>query len=152
MVKVCSEEKMFYRPLTGQDSSACISIQKELKVKYPFPIGGSQCEWVNGDFSGWGVHDSQGILLAYLIYSECASIFEILDLAVHPFWQRQGIMSGLLRTVIEKVPSGSNIWLDVHEGNLAALSFYKKIGFAAVGRRERYYSDGRAALLLSYYR
>ena len=37
----------------------------------------------------------------------------------------------------------------MHEDNAAALALYQGMGFAIVGRRPRYYSDGRAAVLMT---
>jgi ribosomal-protein-alanine N-acetyltransferase len=38
--------------------------------------------------------------------------------------------------------------LEVRAGNKAAISLYHKLGFAEVGKRKAYYSDGEDALLM----
>lgn len=41
------------------------------------------------------------------------------------------------------------VWLEVHEENLAALSFYKKVGFQENAKRPKYYPDGKGAILMT---
>ena len=40
------------------------------------------------------------------------------------------------------------MFLEVATGNAAALALYTGAGFVEVGRRRRYYADGRDALVL----
>jgi len=60
---------------------------------------------------------------------------EILNLAVHPAYQRQGIATALLNAIPAKV-----IFLDVRISNLSALAFYRRHGFVKTGHRRKYYS------------
>jgi ribosomal protein S18 acetylase RimI-like enzyme len=43
----------------------------------------------------------------------------------------------------------NEIWLEVHEENLAAITFYKKKGFVENTIRPKYYPDGKGALLMT---
>jgi ribosomal-protein-alanine N-acetyltransferase len=72
---------------------------------------------------------------------------EILCLATHPHFHGKGIMSRLIETLRSQV---SEIWLEVHEANNLALTFYKNKGFQELGRRKRYYKDGGDALLFTW--
>ena len=98
-----------------------------------------------------GLRDSPG-LCSFLIYrNPMPDTFEIIYLASSKQFQRKGLMSQLFKEFLKllqgDVPDKSEVWLDVHEQNFAAILFYKKIGFQEVGRRSNYYSDRAAALL-----
>jgi ribosomal-protein-alanine N-acetyltransferase len=76
---------------------------------------------------------------------------EILTLAVAPPVRRQGTGRRLLSAVVaEAVARGARVlFLEVSECNEAARLLYSHTGFTQVGRRNRYYADGSAALVLS---
>ncbi len=76
------------------------------------------------------------------------------NLAVHPKFQRQGIARELLRRVKQyAVESGANsMSLEVRESNAAAQNLYVSMGFSAVGRRKRYYSDNKEDALIMWCR
>jgi ribosomal-protein-alanine N-acetyltransferase len=64
---------------------------------------------------------------------------ELLTLAVDPDRRRRGIAEALLREWMSN--STAQIGhLEVAEDNAAALALYRKLGFAASGRRKSYYS------------
>ncbi len=73
------------------------------------------------------------VVLRAVAHEEC----EILNLAVHPNFRRQGVA----RSLLEHVRRGcaGAIYLEVRESNRTALKFYKAIGFKEVGRRPAYY-------------
>ena len=70
---------------------------------------------------------------------------ELLTLAVAPGSQRQGIANALMTEWMSQVRAES-AFLEVASDNQAALSLYRKHGFAPVGRRMAYYRrpDGPA--------
>lgn len=74
---------------------------------------------------------------------------EITVLATHPERQRKGDMHFLLSYLLERKSPSERIWLEVHEHNEAALGLYNALGFAQVGRRPKYYRDGKDAILLT---
>ena len=77
---------------------------------------------------------------------------EIIKLAVAPAWRRLGIGSKLISHMLDYLAATTieEIFLDVRENNLAAQALYKRMGFAAVGRRPAYYQDnGEAAVIMS---
>ncbi|MDX2267766.1 MAG: GNAT family N-acetyltransferase [Bryobacter sp.] len=84
--------------------------------------------------------------VGFLLYHLVAGEGEILNLAVAPALRRQGVARELFR----QVKGLAAVWhLEVRESNAAARALYRSLGFAEVGRRERYYLDGEAALLLT---
>jgi [ribosomal protein S18]-alanine N-acetyltransferase len=61
---------------------------------------------------------------------------EILNLAVTEKFRRLGIATFLLR---HELQNRAVFFLEVRESNVAARALYRKLGFAEVGRRPRYY-------------
>lgn len=79
--------------------------------------------------------------LGYLMLLILPPEGEVLNLAVHPDCRRQGYASALLRegeTVLRR-KGVEALYLEVRASNIPAIALYKSFGFAAVGRRKRYY-------------
>jgi len=74
----------------------------------------------------------------------------LMQIATHPACRRRGVASALLEYAERDEHGLGIILLEVRESNEAARSFYDKMGFECVGRRNRYYSDtGEDALLFN---
>ncbi len=75
---------------------------------------------------------------------------ELLKVAVRPALRRGGIARQLIeRGLVALAAAGARSFhLEVRESNHGAIALYERLGFAVVGRRAAYYSDGSAALLL----
>jgi ribosomal-protein-alanine N-acetyltransferase len=92
------------------------------------------------------IAETAGAMAGFVLYRIVAGEGEVLNLAVIPEFRRQGIASALLKTLVKRCTT----WhLEVRESNRGAICLYEENRFAIVGRRERYYSDGEAALLMS---
>ncbi|CAM3098965.1 ribosomal protein S18-alanine N-acetyltransferase [Leuconostoc rapi] len=72
---------------------------------------------------------------------------EVGSVAVHPNNQRQGLAYQLL-TMVLTLPNVKRFLLEVDESNLAAIQLYEKLGFSAYYRREKYYKNGHAAIMM----
>jgi ribosomal-protein-alanine N-acetyltransferase len=79
----------------------------------------------------------------YLIGRAVAENAEILNLAVLPEERRRGLGSWLLEAGLAALGQAGahQVWLEVRESNLAAQALYRRRGFAAAGRRPRYYKN-----------
>jgi ribosomal-protein-alanine N-acetyltransferase len=88
-------------------------------------------------------------LLGFLLLRRAADEAEILSLGVDPADRRQGLARRLLAAG-EAWLGGrmAQVFLEVAAGNAPALALYRRLGFRAVGRREKYYADGGDALVL----
>lgn len=77
--------------------------------------------------------------------------FEILSLAIHPTCVGQGFMFRAITKMVDHLHKMGvrQVWLEVHEQNRAAQSLYARLGFQENARRQRYYQDGGAGLLMS---
>lgn len=87
-----------------------------------------------------------GFVLARVAADEA----EVLTLAVTPAAQNRGCGGRLLRAAMggAAAQGAGAMFLEVSPGNAPALAIYARAGFAAVGRRPRYYPGGGAALVL----
>lgn len=97
-----------------------------------------------GGYGAW-VPDA-GFVLARVAGGEA----EILTLAVVPAARRRGLGLALMRAAMEAAAAAgaAAMFLEVAEANAPARALYGGLGFAAVGRRRRYYPDGGDALVL----
>ena len=95
---------------------------------------------------GWSVSDQ---LVAIILFGKTSDVIEINYLETGAEFKRCGYMKNLLSELIEN-HSNHEFWLDVHVSNIVALKMYEKLGFATSGRREKYYKDGGAALMMCY--
>ncbi len=68
---------------------------------------------------------------------------EILNIAVHPNFQRKGMAQELFDTFIMfcRRKEIKKIWLEVRFSNLKARTFYEKNGFKEMYRRKNYYTN-----------
>lgn len=106
---------------------------------------------VHGNFAGWIAQAESGVI-GFLIARNVANEMEILNLAVARGARRRGAGSALLHEAVSLARLGGvrRAFLEVRETNLSAIHFYARHGFAATGRRLRYYSDPvEDALVLS---
>lgn len=68
---------------------------------------------------------------------------DMMNLAVHPQYRRQGIAEKLV-SALESQLDGEKVYslaLEVRASNLPAIRLYEKLGFAPIGRRTGYYRN-----------
>jgi ribosomal-protein-alanine N-acetyltransferase len=96
--------------------------------------------------------DDQGAVAAgLLIARKAADEAEILTFGVAPSCRRMGLGRALLqRAVAMLAASGAKrLYLEVGEGNEAALTLYRALGAVPVGKRPGYYEHGADASIFS---
>ena len=139
--------------LQAADAEAVFEILRPIYSQPQFPLGGSwnlrliEQELDNGH--GLGLFE-QRQLIAFILFRILAGAWDVVILGTHPDWQRQGQMEKLIQYWVASKPAEFEVWLEVHENNLAAQNLYKKLGFRQVGRRTRYYPDGSSAILYNF--
>ncbi len=76
---------------------------------------------------------------------------EILTFGVVPSCRNQGLGRALLQTAVERLrASGARqLFLEVADGNEAAIRLYRSCGAAPVGRRQGYHAHGADAAIFS---
>ena len=75
---------------------------------------------------------------------------DMMNVAVHPDFRRQGIAEVLVNTLVENLKKmGSHcLTLEVRASNAPAISLYEKLGFHEIGRRKNYYRNPREDALI----
>ena len=70
---------------------------------------------------------------------------DMMNVAVHPDYRRQGIAEMLCTSLIEALKEKGNhsLTLEVRASNEPAKKLYEKLGFAQVGLRKNYYRNPR---------
>ena len=94
------------------------------------------------------IKDEKGIITGYVIVFNNSSSLEIMKIGVNPKYRQKGFGTILIN---EMKKSRMEIFLEVREGNVTAIEFYKKNGFKEVGKRKNYYRDtGENAIIMVY--
>ena len=112
--------------------------------------------WGDGEFHsllgqsnvfGFSARITSGVpgLGGFVLAREAAGEAEILTIAVSDKYPRQGLGWRLMLAAMREVRArgGETIFLEVDEGNDAAIGLYRKLGFKQVAERKGYYNDGR---------
>ena len=100
------------------------------------------------------VLESSAEICAYVAYSQALDDGSVLNVAVHPRWQRQGKARLLLQATLDLLSrqSAKRCLLEVRDSNVVARGLYQSMGFQIDGRRKNYYptQSGREdAVLMS---
>lgn len=96
--------------------------------------------------SFWVAHKDEGVV-GHLLLQQVADECEVLSVAVVPSSRRQGVARSLLNSAFTALKP-KDVFLEVRATNAAAIGLYEGLGFRAVGRRRRYYSDGEDARVM----
>ncbi len=87
----------------------------------------------------------------FVLARAAAGEAEILTIGVDTRFERAGLGWRLMQAALReaRMRGSQEIFLEVDEGNLAALRLYEKLGFAKVGERKAYYEQaGRRSTAL----
>lgn len=100
--------------------------------------------------SWWVAHDD-GELIGFAGGRVIESDLEVMDVAVAAGHRREGIARKLLSHVSydAQMLGCTTASLEVEDGNDAAISLYRSLGFTARGRRRDYYGKGADALVMT---
>jgi ribosomal-protein-alanine N-acetyltransferase len=92
-----------------------------------------------------------GIVVAYLFSAWQYLDLHVLKVATDPSARLQGHAQRLLREAHRHAlrRGGDTVTLEVRSSNTAARALYRKLGYAEVGRRRRYYGDGEDAIVMT---
>jgi tRNA threonylcarbamoyl adenosine modification protein YeaZ/ribosomal-protein-alanine acetyltransferase len=92
----------------------------------------------------------QGIIYGFVMFQWVAGEAEINTMCVSPNYRRQGFGRDLITGLIAFLKDNTTrIYLDVSDGNLAAVTLYEQLGFSKTGMRRAYYADGSNAILMT---
>jgi len=92
-----------------------------------------------------------GRLVGYLVCSRYERIWHLMNVAVEPELQRQGIGSALIERLFSLADGpGEQYTLEVRTTNEPAIRLYEQFGFRSAGRRRAYYHDNREDALIMW--
>ena len=75
---------------------------------------------------------------------------DMMNVAVHPDFRRQGIGERLILDLIDQLNQRGNhsLTLEVRASNVSAIGLYRKLGFVQVGLRKNYYRNPKEDALI----
>ena len=91
----------------------------------------------------WLVAVQDDMIVGYIGSQSTIDETDVMNVAVHPDWRRQGIAEQLIENLIEELKErGSHaLMLEVRASNAPAIALYEKMGFRQVGLRKNYYRN-----------
>jgi len=104
--------------------------------------------WTAEEFAGFAGREDMFICTCdggLAVLRAAAGEAELLTLAVSASERRRGVGATLLAQVFDwaRARGAGEVFLEVADGNIAALALYEKLGFEQVGRRKDYYASPR---------
>jgi [ribosomal protein S18]-alanine N-acetyltransferase len=78
-------------------------------------------------------------IIAYLLSHDVLDEVHLLQLAVHPDFQRQGLATRLSRALFTHKTGLAAVYLEVRASNIPAQQLYATLGFRIAGHRQAYY-------------
>lgn len=109
-----------------------------------------ECGWTQAQISEAIADEATIFLVSECGYASGKLIldeFNINNVAVKPEFRRCGHGAELMNALLSEATArgATTAFLEVNEGNLAALRLYESLGFKVIGKRPNYY-NGSAAL------
>ena len=98
----------------------------------------------------WLVAVQDDMVVGYIGSQSTIDETDVMNVAVHPDWRRQGIAEQLIENLIEELKKrGSHaLMLEVRASIAPAISLYEKMGFRQVGLRKNYYRNPKEDALI----
>ncbi|MCF6178865.1 MAG: ribosomal protein S18-alanine N-acetyltransferase [Geopsychrobacter sp.] len=130
-----------------------VQVLKIEELAYPRPWTQKQfLQELQSTYSRLDLLFADGQLSGYLCYWIVAGEMHIVNIATQPAFRRRGVAHRLLdhALCLAKQNNVESACLEVRTGNLGAIALYRSFGFVDDCVRPKFYSDGEAALLMSY--
>ena len=115
--------------LFGADAWSAAQVTEEL-------TGPHRRAWVAGD-----------PVVGYAVTMSVGDVTDLQRIGVHPAHRRRGLAHALLAAALA-ADDRDRVLLEVGADNAGAIAFYATEGFAEIDRRDRYYRDGTAAVVM----
>lgn len=98
----------------------------------------------------WIVAIEAGKVVGYVGSQSVMGEADMMNLAVQPEYRRKGIGRGLVQTLVHRLSKKGvySLTLEVRASNETAITLYRNLGFAQVGRRPNYYTNPREDALI----
>ena len=86
-------------------------------------------------------------ILGYIILYDTLDSFDLFEIAVKMEYRNHGLGTKLLKALFVRY-TDKDIFLEVNEINVKALSLYEKNGFVRISLRKNYYKDNKNAIIM----
>ena len=105
---------------------------------------------LNNRLSCWLVALDGDVVVGYVGSQTVLGETDMMNIAVHPDYRKQGIATDLIQTLIDTLSKqGSHsLMLEVRQTNEPAKNLYQALGFETVGIRKNYYRNPRENALI----
>lgn len=115
----------------------------------PWSVKSIESELKN-DLSLWVVALDADKVVGYVGSQSVLGWADMMNLAVDPSYRKKGIGRGLVNELIAKLKENkvTCLTLEVRVSNEPAISLYRSLGFAQVGRRPGYYHNPKEDALI----
>ncbi len=97
------------------------------------------------------VDKAQGPFVAgFICFRNIGEESELLNIAVHPLYRREGIGRKLMQFYVElgKAKQIKTFYLEVHVSNPSAIRLYQKFSYQPIGMRKKFYQGKFDALMM----
>lgn len=124
--------------MTSADLDDVVAVEQQIHA-FPWTLGNFRDSLAAGH-AGW-LRRSGDRLLAYAVTMDVVDEVHLLDIGVAPAWQRRGQGTELLGFLCDRARAAgmTRMLLEVRLSNAQAVAFYRRFGFAEIGRRRGYY-------------
>ena len=120
----------------SQDAAAILAVMEEVYGHSPWKLEQIQAD-IEQASSSYFLALDKGQVLGFVAIQETLYEAEVLQIAVKPAFQGQGLAQQLLA----QLPDQKEIFLEVRVSNQVAQGLYKKMHFEEIARRKNYYHD-----------
>ena len=105
---------------------------------------------LNNPLAFWLVADDNGQVAGYIGSQTVMGETDMMNVAVHPDYRKQGIATALIVGLVEELRKlGSHcLTLEVRASNENAIRVYRKLDFQEVGCRKNYYRNPKEDALI----
>ena len=126
------------RPLTADDLPRVLQIERLAQFAPWEEAVFIRCMEIH--CAEWGVFQDE-TCVGFIIFSLQFNESHILNLCVHPDYQRQGFGKLLISKALNLSAEFKTkmIYLEVRRSNQAAIALYEQQGFVQIGERKQYY-------------
>ena len=137
-----------YEKMTADHVSQIAALEK-LCFSDPWSENSVASE-LNNQLSAWLVALDGETVAGYIGSQTVIDETDMMNIAVHPDYRRQGIAQALVEGLCELLRQRGSLglMLEVRASNAPAIALYEKLGFQQVGLRRNYYRNPKEDALI----
>lgn len=124
--------------MRAADLAEVAHLEKELYA-FPWSVGNFR-DSVTAGYDCWTITHGEAVI-GYAVLMIALDEAHLLNIAVAPEWQNQGIGRDFLAHMVQVARDAACqiVYLEVRPSNLAARHLYRKLGFQQIAIRPEYY-------------